>query len=740
MAKKIIIFLIFFAGIALAPGFSAASPQKRTESKAGKLTGDTARIDEFNRMAAAALATDLEKANDLSARALELARSISYQRGEFDALCNLGDYHYYSGAYAPAKQLYRQAAGLAVSGLSTEVAKTYERLSSTSFLEGKHDSAIYYARQALNRLKRNGKPDEIVKILQSMGIFFKQIRRYDSAALMYARALEITDNTVRSLEAQTPAYTERLNQKAALHQLLAGAWFEIGNNRLAISELQKAISIATITANKKLQPELFTDMATMLQKKGASDKALEYFLKALRIYETAGNQLGIAQTQTLIGNVYFGLEDFDNANRFYRTAAGIHTRQGNKAGVALLYTNLGDIYCKTGQYDSAWTYYFGSVEISKLLNNNVQLGINYLNMGVLASITGEDQKAGAYLSEALQTFQAANEPGQLAKANLELGRHILKYSDFRRAELYLRTAYQYATEVGDIMTEVPAAAELARFYEKTGDQAKALNYFKLHMTHRDSLNSIEREKQITRIQSAFDFEKQQNELTLEQEKRKNLEKSHKMNRLIVYLTLTGLLMAGGFTYLIRRKEKEKIQIEKERISQEAATVMAQQALTQAELRNQELEKLRLIEELKYKTANLTNLALIIAQKNDFITELKDSLREIKTLEGQEKQKCLTELSMKITQQGRLNKDLNRFREEIDAANRDFYNRLTRQCPDLTSHDKELAGLLRINLSSKEIASLHNVSVKAVEMSRYRLRKKFNLDNNDNLVTFLQNLT
>jgi len=740
MANQLFIHLLMSAMLVIAPGHARAYPQKLAENKATRLSNDTTRVDELNELATAALPNDIEKARMLALKALELSRTINYPGGEFNALCNLGDYHYYSGAYAQAKQRYREAAGLAFSGLSAELAGIYERLSTSSFLEGKHDSAIYFARQALNRVKRSGNTDEYVKTLQSLGVLFKQTRRYDSAVLMYARAIEITDNNVRSLEAQTPAYTKRLNQKAALHQLLAGAWFELGNNRLAISELQKAISIATITANKSLQPELYTDMAIMLQKTGSADKALDYLLKTLRIYESAGNLLGIAQTQSQVGKVYFGLGDYDNANRFFRLAAGIHTRLGNKAGVALLYTNLGDIYCKTGQYDTAWLYYFRSVEISKTLSNTTQLGINYLNMGVLASITGEVQKAGAYLEEALRTFQLANEPEHLAKANLELGRHILKYSNSRLAEQYLLTAYKFAFKTGDILAEMPAARELAYFYEKTGDPANALKYFKSHMTLKDSITSIEREKQITRIQSAFDFEKQQNELTLEQEKRKNLEKSHNMNRLIVYLTLFGLLMAGGFTYLIRRKEKEKIQLEKERIGQEAETVKAHQALTQAELRNQDLEKRRLIEELKYKTANLTNLALIIAQKNDFITELKDSLKEIKTLEGQEKQKCLTELSMKITQQGRLNKDFNRFREEIDAANRDFYERLTRECPDLTNHDKELAGLLRINLSSKEIASLHNVSVKAVEMSRYRLRKKFSLDNNENLVTFLQNLS
>jgi len=100
---------------------------------------------------------------------------------------------------------------------------------------------------------------------------------------------------------------------------------------------------------------------------------------------------------------------------------------------------------------------------------------------------------------------------------------------------------------------------------------------------------------------------------------------------------------------------------------------------------------------------------------------------------------MKELWQKTTQQGNINKELDKFKKEIDDANRSFYEKLNNICPQLTLHEKELAGLLRINLSSKEIASLHNVSVKAIEMSRYRLRKKLQLESNDKLVDFLQKL-
>jgi DNA-binding CsgD family transcriptional regulator len=208
---------------------------------------------------------------------------------------------------------------------------------------------------------------------------------------------------------------------------------------------------------------------------------------------------------------------------------------------------------------------------------------------------------------------------------------------------------------------------------------------------------------------------------------------------ITLSSLLALILTGIVTYLLFKRAKEKQKLESEKLLKEAQIRKAQEALIKTQLKNQELEKQRLLEELKYKSNHLTNLALIIAQKNDFINDLKNLLKDLKTANEGQKEKVMEELWQRTNQQGDINKELDKFKKEIENANQIFYKKLDSICPSLTLHEKELAGMLRINLSSKEIASLHNVSVKAVEMSRYRLRRKLQLESNDNLVDFLQKL-
>lgn len=209
--------------------------------------------------------------------------------------------------------------------------------------------------------------------------------------------------------------------------------------------------------------------------------------------------------------------------------------------------------------------------------------------------------------------------------------------------------------------------------------------------------------------------------------------------MITLSSLLALILTGIVTYLLFKRAKEKQKLESEKLLKEAQIRKAQEALIKTQLKNQELEKQRLLEELKYKSNHLTNLALIIAQKNDFINDLKNLLKDLKTANEGQKEKVMEELWQRTNQQGDINKELDKFKKEIENANQIFYKKLDSICPSLTLHEKELAGMLRINLSSKEIASLHNVSVKAVEMSRYRLRQKLQLNSNDNLVDFLQQI-
>lgn len=709
------------------------------ENQIKKPQHDSVKVKILIRAAYTYLPNNLTLAQKVASLALEISNQIQYAKGQHDAFLILADINFYSGNYSQARHYYLHCLNFVEPSNFHQVAQIYARLSQLSFMQKKLDSAIYYAQinKVINR--KYGSWSDYIQSMQNLGLLYLQNRMYDSAVQEFAKAISISDDQIKNLEHGSAEYYQLLRRDADLHRLLALGWQNMGRFKLALQEIQRGITMAMMCNDLQLQASIFTDMSQILQKQGVYERALEYLVKAVKIYEKLGETLMIANTYQIIGKIYIENNDYINAYRFLKNSLRLHQSLDNKAGLATIYNDLGSLKRLTKETDSAQYYYKQSLQINKLLSNQQELGINYLNIGILWEDMGNYSYAKVYLQEARNIFVQMNDEENLVKVLLEQGVVEAKENNYSLAINLLTKAEKLASNYGWIAIRKSAAKSLAEIYENIGDYYNAFKYQKLYTSVSDTLNDLERQKQILSIQATYDFERQQNELLLEQEKRKNLEKNQTLQRVITLSSLLALILTGIVTYLLFKRAKEKQKLESEKLLKEAQIRKAQEALIKTQLKNQELEKQRLLEELKYKSNHLTNLALIIAQKNDFINDLKNLLKDLKNANEGQKEKVMKELWQRTNQQGDINKELDKFKKEIENANQTFYKKLDSICPSLTLHEKELAGMLRINLSSKEIASLHNVSVKAVEMSRYRLRRKLQLESNDNLVDFLQKL-
>ena len=167
--------------------------------------------------------------------------------------------------------------------------------------------------------------------------------------------------------------------------------------------------------------------------------------------------------------------------------------------------------------------------------------------------------------------------------------------------------------------------------------------------------------------------------------------------------------------------------------------MSQKKIVEVRLHNSQLEKTLLENELNYSNNELENFALQIVQKNEFISSVKKDLKKIKNASNSDSHDQLNLLSVKINQSLKHNEDLDLFTERVDKVNNMFFANLTKIYPNLTKNEQRLCALLKLNLTSKEMALLTNVSEGAITMARYRLRKKLNLNKEVRLNDFFNNL-
>lgn len=156
-------------------------------------------------------------------------------------------------------------------------------------------------------------------------------------------------------------------------------------------------------------------------------------------------------------------------------------------------------------------------------------------------------------------------------------------------------------------------------------------------------------------------------------------------------------------------------------------------------KEEELSQLR-EEKLESELRHLNNLlaasTMNLVVKNEFIETVKDELKEVKKGGKPETRYAIDSLVKEIDTNLKLQEDWERFEHHFDQVHGDFLDRIRSEFHDLTPQDQKLCAYLRLNLSTKEIAQLLSISIRGVEVARYRLRKRLNMETNQNLSKFI----
>ncbi len=186
------------------------------------------------------------------------------------------------------------------------------------------------------------------------------------------------------------------------------------------------------------------------------------------------------------------------------------------------------------------------------------------------------------------------------------------------------------------------------------------------------------------------------------------------------------------TYLFRRRfirRQEKLR------SQAEIRVLDEKQKSEKEIIKLQNEKLQ--SEIQHKTMQLADSTMSIIKKNELLIEIRKELDQQKKLLGNQYPSYLFErIHSLIRKNMTTNQDWQIFEELFDQAHQDFFKRLKLSYPGLTQSDLKLCAYLKLNLSSKEIAPLLNISFRGVETRRYRLRKRLDLSLDSNLVEFI----
>ncbi|MCU4164995.1 LuxR C-terminal-related transcriptional regulator [Carboxylicivirga caseinilyticus] len=214
-----------------------------------------------------------------------------------------------------------------------------------------------------------------------------------------------------------------------------------------------------------------------------------------------------------------------------------------------------------------------------------------------------------------------------------------------------------------------------------------------------------------------------------------------MTARVIYLILILIITYLVFLIFNKRleisKTKEKLK-QREIFKEKEESLMREALNAEKEMIKLRNEKLR--NEMVHKEKELANSTMNIIRKNEFLGTLKLQLKKLRSINDK------SELESKIQNLiRRIDKDIDSesywevFEMHLEQVHEAFLDRLKEIHPDLTPRELKLAAYIRMGMSSKEIASLMNISARAVENNRYKLRQKLNINQGENLGRYITNL-
>ncbi len=470
-------------------------------------------------------------------------------------------------------------------------------------------------------------------------------------------------------------------------------------------------------AKTKFLGAQYVSLAGIYVEKANYKTALIYALQGLECFEKINHETRKADALKMIGDIESGLENHQSSIQYFKDALEIYKRFEETFYVAYTQNSMGISYQNLNDYKSAETYFNLAVENAKKVEDNLGTTNALHNLGEIKRLQGKLNEAKPILSEAKAIAE---------KENLKLGMvnslESLSKIDFQNKNF--NSALNSNSEAIEIAKSLGAMSHLASLYKNRSSFLEGLNknndaleFLKLYQTINDSLFTTKKSQQIEELRAIYESEQKEAEITLQKKEIETLNtqtENDKLTKTLYGIGMFSFLVIAGLIYFSFRQRIKKNKIEREK----------QEAIYK--------------QEIEFKKKELASQTLHLVQKNTFIQELKDNLEKIKRSPELFKVE-FRRIVMLLKKESAEDKDWEVFKSYFTEVHNNFDNKIKEIYPDISEKEMRLASFLRMNLATKEIASMLNVLPESVLKSKYRLKKKLNLDKETDLNQFLSDL-
>jgi tetratricopeptide (TPR) repeat protein len=569
-------------------------------------------------------------------------------------------------------------------------------------LEDKPEQSIHEATEALKLARESKNLKEEARALYILADASFYLDNYNEAIRLYLESAEVEK---RLGGKESEGYASRIGD--------AGYCYYITDRQLeALKYLQESLDLSLAGGFDIQAASMYSNIGSIYTEWGDYDRGLENDRKALELDRRIGTPEQISTDLNNIGKIYEQWGKYDEAVRYYLESLELARSANNQSMIAIRLNNLGIVYRAWRRYPEALNYFQQALEIERKQGNMEKVGRRLSNIAATYLSMKQYDKCLSYLNQALPLLEKSGLFDDLARLYNVFGKYYMSTGDYIKAISYYGQSQEYAIKNKLKPLQMGNLQSLAEAYEKSGKPALALENLKKFLVIKDSVFTAESNVRLAEFQARFENEK----MKLENEM---LKKDAKLKW--DFYVLSGI---AAFTLVVILLSIILILRLKTRNSRQSRQMAEQQT-----------ERLEL--ELELRNKELTFNAMSIIKRNETVAEMMEALEKA-FRDGQPAE--IVDAVFEKIRNGDRDTSWKEFEVRFTQVHKDFYDKLNERYPDLSPNERKLCAFLKLNMTTKDIASITHQSVLSINVARTRLRKKMNLANIDeNLVNFLINL-
>ncbi|MCB2221514.1 MAG: tetratricopeptide repeat protein [Bacteroidetes bacterium] len=589
---------------------------------------------------------------------------------------------------------------------------------STAYSEPK--AARDYALQALKIAKRSDNKKGMAEAYQRIAAGFTVRNLSDSANYYYQKSLMLYED---------------LNDPKMIGVILyniAILYYDQGDYVKALLQTEESLKKSSEANDEHGVAVSLQLLGNINYYMGNYEDAQKYLMQGLQVIDKLGDKIRYADGLVYLASNYMALEKFRKALDNLSEAIELYIENDDRFFLPQALNNTGFIYMKMQEYDSAKYYFEQAITKAIEIENNNTLLLAYNNMGLIHKEEKQFIKARNYFQKAFDLAEKHNDQLRISMLFRNMGDLLVEESQYEKALPLYDSSIVIARDIGSKSSLENTYLSKSDAYYSIGNYKKSLEYFKLYESMKDSLFDENKTRKIEEMEARYQKEKNEKEIAIQKSEIEILSRDLELQRIRQTVLIVGLILSFliGIYFVIHLRNKMK----RNRLIREQEKLLEEEKLIIAELQRDNYEK-----ELEIKKNELTSHALQIVQKNELLETLKKQVTDLEEQSGEESRSDFRKLRHMINGSAQSDKEWNNFNRHFEQVHQGFLSKLKADFPILSSNDLRLSAMLKLNLTSKEVAAIMNISPESVKKARYRLRKKLQLPDESDLHSFMMNM-